>query len=618
MLTNKYFAFNWLPPANCRWPSPSGSILKSFLAQYGISTHVKYWNLTLRDFQNNFLGIDIDKIEDPSVNLFPLLGYIAIKSNDGDSFNKVKYQILANHPQWLNMGVGYIDKRMREFANQFDKILDAEISGMQLEECFMFGISSKLSQWIPANIICEKVKKRYPALPIIIGGFGTKEEAFAIMKNFDYYNYAIWGEGEYPLIELCRTMDTKGDMDTIPYLIYRNSINKPVVSQVKKKNYLDLDIGVIPNFDDYFEQCKMGRKAIYLAIEGGRGCHWQQCKFCYLNDGYRYRSKSVETKIKEIKLQIEKYGVTKFFFLDNDIIGKDVKSFNLFLDQLIELRKEYQNFEIVLAEIITKEINHDIIKKMALAGFSKVQIGYESPSNEILKRINKKNSFASNLLFIKWAEYFSMQINGLYVIRGLLEETDDAISEGINNLYFLRFFLQNDHFEHNMSNLGIMKSSRYFDEIDENELNKWNMNPLFKLLPESYIDVKDRFDLFQFAKESHNQFWECFTGIEEYFKNGQYEYNLIKYTDKICYREFYNKVLISEFKFDNPLDWSILKLANHKVVSLQYIRNNFYTMSKSISEICLSIDSLKKEGLLYCTEDYSELVTVINTDLLST
>jgi radical SAM superfamily enzyme YgiQ (UPF0313 family) len=142
---------------------------------------------------------------------------------------------------------------------------------------------------------------------------------------------------------------------------------------------------------------------------------------------------------------------------------------------------------------------------MALSGFFKVQIGYESPSNEILKRINKKNSFASNLLFIKWAEYFSIQINGLYVIRGLLEETDNAISEGINNLYFLRFFLQNDHFEHNMSNLGIMKSSRYFDEIDENELNKWNQNPLFKLLPESYIDVKDRFDLFQFAKESHNQ-----------------------------------------------------------------------------------------------------------------
>ena len=36
---------------------------------------------------------------------------------------------------------------------------------------------------------------------------------------------------------------------------------------------------------------------------------------------------------------------------------------------------------------------------MSLAGFSCVQIGYESPSDKLLAKIDKKNTFASNLLF---------------------------------------------------------------------------------------------------------------------------------------------------------------------------------------------------------------------------
>lgn len=144
---NKKFIFNWLPPAHCNWPSPSGSILKSFLSQHGISTDVNYWNIMFKNFQNDFWDNGKRTIgENPLVNLLPFINYIAIHSNDVNSFNKVKYELLRDHPQWLNMEARFIDNRMLEYANRLDKIIDEKISEIQIEKCFLFGVSIILPQ----------------------------------------------------------------------------------------------------------------------------------------------------------------------------------------------------------------------------------------------------------------------------------------------------------------------------------------------------------------------------------------------------------------------------------------------------------------------------------------
>lgn len=83
---------------------------------------------------------------------------------------------------------------------------------------------------------------------------------------------------------------------------------------------------------------------------------------------------------------------------------------------------------------------------MSLANFESVQIGYESPSNTILKSIKKNNTFASNLFFIKWALQFGINLSGINILRNLLEEDDDGIKEGINNLFYMRFILSSKNF----------------------------------------------------------------------------------------------------------------------------------------------------------------------------
>jgi radical SAM superfamily enzyme YgiQ (UPF0313 family) len=249
---------------------------------------------------------------------------------------------------------------------------------------------------------------------------------------------------------------------------------------------------------------------------------------------------------------------------------------------------------------------------MALAGFQHVQIGYESPSSELLKKIHKKNTFASNLFFIKWARYFSIHIGGLNVLMGLIEETSEDIIEAIDNLYYMRFFLEKNYFEHNISQLAIARSSRYYNEIKD--LNNWNLHPFSELLPNNYIDKNDLFDVFQFVKVQQNLLWQNFVAIEKHYSTNLYEYDIIKNSNSIYYREFYNKALINEIELDDVLYWNILSLLNYKVLSINDIR--CYLQIDDSSKLYGIIDSLFDEGLLYKTKDYSEIVSLINTDRL--
>ena len=338
-------------------------------------------------------------------------------------------------------------------------------------------------------------------------------------------------------------------------------------------------------------------------------------KFCFINNGYRYRIKNTETVIEELKQQIVLFKIKKIFFLDNDIIGKDINMFKKLLDALILFRKEHEGFEIILAEIITKGLNADIIKRMSLAGFSHVQIGYESSSDSLLKKISKKNSFASNLLFIKWAKKYSIQVSGLNILRGLLEETDSDIRECIDNLHFLRFYRKYMGF--NISGLGICFSSKYYQEIEQtNSLDEWDVNPQTELLPNSYFAPIDRFKLFFYTKKNYNKLWALYEEIDKYYEAKNYEYLLISHDKTICYFEILNNIRIHEIEFNNPIYWEILKECNASVKSLSNLISSLNEKSIKIDndEITTILLELRRKHLLYSNSDFSEIITVINTD----
>lgn len=608
---------NCLPPSESRWPSPSMSILKGYVENFGYPAHIHYWNISLRPYMQDFYKLnDTAGLNQDYAYVAPFINYINMHRKNNLVVDKFIAEYMSTNPHVINSEKSFFQDHFQKSADILYEEIKKRLSQLHIENCLLFGVASKLFQMIPANVISEIVKEISPLTKVVIGGIGTKEEAVAIMENFDYYDFAIWGEGEYPLLQLYKyVLGEETDPASIPHLVYRD--NDSIHVSNAKHRFLDLNGDIKPDYSDFFEQNTKEIKELNLPVEGSRGCHWSKCRFCFLNDGYRYRVKDNEHKIREMENLIDCYGVKKFIFLDNDTIGKDIASFHQFLDELIRLREKHNDMEIVLAEIISKGLSSEEVKKMALAGFSSVQVGYESPSNEILKKIDKKNSFASNLLFIKWAYHYNIIVGGANVLRGLLEETDEDVIESIDNLKFMRFFLVQNYFEHNLSFLAVGKSSRYYTELEkQGKLDEWNENIFLHILPEDYIRPKDKFTLFYFTKKDLNRLWQFFERVQSHYLLNNFEYNLIELNGKIIFQEIFNKKKINEIEFNEPLHWEILKRANHKVKSL----DEMYEELKMIypeterSKVEESVRELKDEYLLYTNKDMTEMVTVFNTD----
>lgn len=616
----KKILLNWCPPAMPNQPAPGLSVLKAHLDANGYETTIKYWNLFFFRLQKEFflLGNQILTLDNSDLlKLLPFLNYLGHKSGDRSIVENIKSTILAIHPQFQSKGNQFLDHYLAECSKRVEELLDEEIEKMDISQHLYIGLSGQFQQWVFGNILIERIKMKYPGTIVVIGGLPARETATAILRNFSVYDFALWGEGENSLLRVTQVInpdEEETDIRSIPNLAYRD--NGSIVTTTGRNLYIELDAQTLSNFEDYIEQLHATNTQVptFLPIEGSRGCHWRKCRFCFLNAGYKYRQKSPSKIVEEIRQQVSKYGIHSISFLDNDVIGQDSERFSLLLDLLIEYRKENPKFRIKLAEIITFGLNSDTIKKMWLAGFHTVQIGYESPSNRILGKINKKNTFASNLLFIKWATIYGIKIAGMNVIKNLPEETTEDIYEAIHNLLFLRFSLLKDQRQHSSSALAINKLSRYFKEINaQGNLGEWNSSLLENFFPSGYLD--DRYSLLECVRLRYNIQWDKFFKIEEFYLNHPHTYNLISDGNTIQYIEYRDGTQITRSSFEkNSLSWQILQAANDNVCSFDQI--SIKTGCPETSYITNAIADLEDLGLLYSSRTSDEIVTIINTSVV--
>lgn len=612
---------NWFPPSIIEMPSPAMSVLKSHLVSEGFNVRIKYWNIALISLQKEFIWWGkkpFNQNEFHSLLLF--YNYLSFKYNDKNVYYKVKSVLLSLKPQYLNIGSTFFDDHMEEYAQKLENTLNNMIEELDFQDILYVGMSMNLYQWICASIIGDKIKSKYPHIPIVIGGIGTKEAAISFLKNFPQFDIATWGEGEFILSEITQCIREGISWDNvkeinIPNMAYRNK-DDILISDKVNHNFVDLSVcSVRPNLEDYFFQINpnLSPTSISLFIEGGRGCHWKKCNFCYLNTGYKYRVKPVENILEEIKYGIEKYNVNYFQFLDNDIIANDLERFDKLLKGLISIKNEHPNFDIILAEIITQGINARIIRNMALAGFTHVQIGYESSSNELLRKINKKNTFASNLLFIKFASKYNIHVEGANIIKGLLEENDEYVLESIENLRMLRFFFRNGFFSHSMSNLGINRSSKYFSKIKD--FSNFRSNVMESYLPSSLLLEEEKQNMNFTEKIFFNEklAWSSFDIVENYYLKLLIEYELLGKEESFIYKEYLNRGIINELEIDySSIEWCVLKHSNDEIFSIDKLKKMHPEITDC--EIINILEDLRKEGLIYTNNDYTEILSIIDIE----
>ncbi len=296
----------------------------------------------------------------------------------------------------------------------------------------LIGFSVCFNQLISSLTAADRIKKLFPKLPIIIGGSGCVGEiGMSLLQNFPQIDYVISGEGEEGLEQLCRSLHSSESTSTLPPQILSLKTTGAISSSCA--GIADLNNLPVPDYDPYFQEMKHIFPAQpfvpVLPIEFSRGCWWNKCTFCNLNLQWRgYRWKTSDTMLAEVHGQAEHHKCLDFCFTDNALPPKEA---DRFFGTLAGKETDYDFFAEV--RVIT---DPDTLRRYRKSGLSTIQVGIESLSTSLLKKMKKGTTAIENIAAMRQSSEAGIQLDGNLIIE-FPGSSAEEVQETLNNLDFV-------------------------------------------------------------------------------------------------------------------------------------------------------------------------------------
>ncbi len=141
-----------------------------------------------------------------------------------------------------------------------------------------------------------------------------------------------------------------------------------------------------------------------LILQVANGCSWNKCTFCdmYKDEQKRFKPKAIEELEKELKYLVDNnYPVTRVFLADGDAMGL---SFRRLKEIMFLIRKYFPNLQRVSSyclprNLLKKSVSE--LKELKDLGLQIMYVGCESGDNELLKLVEKGETFDSSLAALK-------------------------------------------------------------------------------------------------------------------------------------------------------------------------------------------------------------------------
>lgn len=255
--------------------------------------------------------------------------------------------------------------------------------------CFTLYESSKTD----VLHLMHYVKKLRPGARVITGGPYVTLCYRELMETEDVIDYIVIGDADAALPRLVRALKDGTDERGIPNVVYRSPEGRAVLDTEPEA----VDMDDLQPLERDFEGI-IREKGFSLSVVSSRGCGHGVCSFCYLKEFQkngnqpRYRYRSADLVVKEMKDLIGRYGIEKLTFVDDDFFGPDPEGIDRAEELFRRIREEdihlrlYMNVRVASVKVL---IERDLLKLAAQAGVKYFFIGFESYNDEILKRYHK-------------------------------------------------------------------------------------------------------------------------------------------------------------------------------------------------------------------------------------
>ncbi len=253
------------------------------------------------------------------------------------------------------------------------------------------------------NIIIDRARPSF--------GENTKK-----IINSNVFDLLIDGEGEEAIFETLELLKEGRDFHSVKGGLYMHD-NKIITNQ--SRDLLgNLDILPPADYGD-FALADYTRRTLPLVTS--RGCV-NRCTFCADSPLWKkYRYRSPEKVLEEIKFLIENYNKNEFEIMDSTFNG-DIQRVDRICDLIMESKL---NIRWSAKVTLHKGMSYELLQKMKEAGCNSLAYGIESGSPRVLKDMRKNNDLEEAKRIIRDTWKADIQVNCFFIIGYPIETEED-------------------------------------------------------------------------------------------------------------------------------------------------------------------------------------------------
>ena len=303
--------------------------------------------------------------------------------------------LLINIPvqfnSWQNLemplGISYIASELENHGHEV-RLKDYEVEYFQEEELKalllqfnpeLVGLSFRSSSYVTAKRICMIVREMKHKAHIVLGGHHVTAFLEDTMEDMQA-DFAVRGEGEYPMVELIEALNSKRDLSNVSSLTFRK--DGKIISNLRSPGIRELDNLSFPAW-----HLLPMDKYVQGSVLTSRGCPFS-CIYCDKGISTRLvQYRSPENLYKEIVDFEKKYKKGRTYFVDDYLFLYKKR-----LVQIFDLMIQDKDLNIKwTCQARVEGVDADILARAKQSGCHQIIYGIESGDEEELEYMHKQS-----------------------------------------------------------------------------------------------------------------------------------------------------------------------------------------------------------------------------------
>ena len=281
------------------------------------------------------------------------------------------------------------------------------------------------------RIAVETVKNWKRGCFVVVGGPHATDAPGDVLSN-DAVDCVVIGEGEITLQELVERLLEGQSIAGIPGIAYRQGGE---ITQTGPRNpILELDSLPFPDyslvdFGAFTNRYLTFSSKIYKPhanLLTTRGCPFQ-CMYCHNIHGKKFRARSPENVLSEIRFLRDEYDIRDFQIID-DIFNLDMERAKLICDLIV---KNQMNITLSFPNGVRGDMmDEELLEKMASAGTKFMSYAIETASPRLQRMIRKNLNLEKVFQAIEYTAKLGIITRGFFML-GFPTETEQEASQTI-------------------------------------------------------------------------------------------------------------------------------------------------------------------------------------------